>query len=102
MGPLDGVITIPMLILFIIGGSVVVHSTFNRYFGDSIIPLVIYLGIMAAAFAIGFWASYKGWKNDKGWMLKKIREMKRNSGYKKRPFQLNRNSLLIRGKVLFY
>jgi hypothetical protein len=80
MGPLDWVITIPMIILFIIGGSVVVHSTFNRYFGDSIIPLVIYLGIMAAAIAIGFRASYKDWKNDKGWMLKKIREMKREFG----------------------
>ncbi len=80
MTPLDWLITIPILILFIAGGSVIVYSTFTRYFGDSLVPLLIYLGIMAGAITVGFWASFRTWERDKGWMLKKVKEMKREFG----------------------
>jgi len=80
MTPVDWLITVPMLILFITGGSIVVHSTYTRYFGDSLVPLFIYLGIMVMAVAFGFWASYKNWERDKGWMLKKILETQKAFG----------------------
>jgi hypothetical protein len=80
MTPVDWLITIPILILFIAGGSVIVYSTFIRYFGDSLVPVFIYLGIMAGAITVGFWASYRNWEKDKGWMLKKVQELKREFG----------------------
>jgi hypothetical protein len=80
MTPVDWLITVPMLILFITSGGIVVHSTFIRYFGDSLIPLFIYLGFMVMVVAFGFWASYKDWEKDKGWMLRKIRETQKSFG----------------------
>jgi len=77
MNPADWLISIPLLSLFITGGSIVVHTTFTRYFGNSILPLVIYLIIMVMAVVAGFYAGYKDWKNDKGWMLEKIRSIRK-------------------------
>jgi hypothetical protein len=76
----DWLVTIPLILLLVTGGCIVVYATLTRYFGDSIIPVVIYLCIMALAVAIGFWASHKDWKATKGWMLDRIRKMIRESG----------------------
>jgi hypothetical protein len=76
----DWVITIPLLILLITGGSIIVHSTFIRYFSDSLVPLFIYLGLMAGVLAFSFGASIKNWKKSKGAMLEKIRQMQQELG----------------------
>lgn len=60
-----------------------VYATFTRYFGDSILPVVIYLGIMALAVGTGFWASRRDWKAGKGRMLDRIREMIGESDFEK-------------------
>jgi hypothetical protein len=76
----DWVITLPLLALFITGGSLIVHASFTKYFGDSIIPVVVYLFIMALAVGIGFWAGRKNWNKHYEATLEKIREMKREFG----------------------
>ncbi|MEI6455207.1 MAG: hypothetical protein WCO93_02870 [bacterium] len=80
MTPIDWVITIPLLILLIVGGSVIVHSTFIRYFPVSYVPLIIYLCIMAGAVTVGFWASQKDWRKGNGKVLERIRQMKKEFG----------------------
>jgi hypothetical protein len=76
MTPTDWLVSIPLLSLFIAGGSIVVHTTFTLYFGNSILPLVIYLIIMVLAVVVGFYVGYKDWKKDKGGMLEKIRSLR--------------------------
>lgn len=76
MKPSDWLVVIPLLIIFITGGGMVVQASFERYFGDSLVPLFIYLGIMLITVAFGSWAGYKNWKGNKGRMLEKIRAMK--------------------------
>jgi hypothetical protein len=76
----DWVVTLPLLALFIIGGSLIVHGSLTKYFGDSIIPVAVYLLIMACAVGVGFWAGRKNWKKQHEATLEKIREMKREFG----------------------
>ena len=73
-------ITIPLLFLFITCGGIVVFTIFNKYFGDSPVPLAVYLGIMALAIDVGFRSSYKIWQNEKCGILDRIREMKGEFG----------------------
>ena len=80
MPPMEWVFVIPLLALLITGGSLIVHFTFIRYFGISYWPLAIYLLIMAGAVGVGFWASKRHWKRDKGEILEKIRKMQQEFG----------------------
>lgn len=80
MNASDWMITIPLIVLLISGGAMIVHYTFIKYFGDSMIPLFIYLGFMACVVGFGFWASVVNWRKSKGSILKKIREMQREIG----------------------
>jgi len=80
MAPLDWAITIPLLIILITGGSMIVHSTFTRYFPGSYLPLVIYLCIMAGAVIVGFRASFSDWKKKNGRVLERVRRMKKEFG----------------------
>jgi len=65
ISPVDLIITTPMLLLFITGGYLIVQSSFLKYMENTRIPVAIYLVIMLAAVAIGYWASYKNWKRHK-------------------------------------
>lgn len=80
MKPVDWIITILMLFLFIAGGSIIVYSSISKYFGQSVWPLAIYFGVMAAAMVIGFWSGIKIWKRDKKGILEKIRKMQEEFG----------------------
>jgi len=74
------IISVPLLMILVTGGAIIVYSSFNRYFPGSYIPLIIYFIIMASAVVVGFWASYKNWKRDKGPVLEKIRQMQQEFG----------------------
>jgi hypothetical protein len=75
MRPVDWIITIPILILFITGGGFIVYASFLKYFGPSAWPLAIYSVVMAAAVGVGFWSGINIWKRDKRGILEKIRKM---------------------------
>jgi hypothetical protein len=80
MRPVDWIITIPMLLLFITGGGIIVYTSFFKYFGSSPWPLAIYSVVMAAAVMTGFWSGIKIWKRDKRGILEKIRIMREQFG----------------------
>jgi hypothetical protein len=80
MTPTDWIITIPLLMILITGGSVIVHSTFLRYFPDSYLPLVIYLCIMAGVVTVAFLAGFSDWKKKNGKVIERIRLMKKEFG----------------------
>jgi len=80
MPPREWFFVVPLLALLIAGGSLIVHSAFTRYFGVTYWPLTIYLLFMACVVGVGFWASKKHWKREKGEMLEKIRKMQQEFG----------------------
>ena len=80
MSPVDWIVIIPMLLLFIAGGGIIVYASFLKYFGPSAWPLAIYFVVMAAAVAVGFWSGIKTWKRDKRGLLEKIRKMQEEFG----------------------
>ena len=80
MKPADWLITTPMLSLLILGCSLIVHGSFTKYFGDSIVPVIVYFFFMAFVVVFGFLASRRNWEKDKEPTLKRIREIKREFG----------------------
>lgn len=80
MRPADWFISIPLLFLLITGGGLVVYASFLKYFGTSPWPLTIYLIVISAAVAVGFWSGIKIWKKDKGGIVDKIRKMQEEFG----------------------
>jgi hypothetical protein len=77
MGLIDFII-IPLLItLLTIGGGLVVAGSFRKYLENVTIPIIIYLVVMCAAVAIGFWSERKNWEKEYGAIIKKIRDMRR-------------------------
>lgn len=77
---MDWIITIPLIGLLITGGGMIVHYTFIKFFGDSFVPLFIYLGFMVCIVGFGFWASIDRWRKSKGLLLRKIRQLQHEIG----------------------
>jgi hypothetical protein len=80
MRPVDWIVTIPILLLFIAGGGIIIYASFLKYFGPSAWPLAIYSVVMAGAVVVGFWSGIKIWKRDKRGILEKIRKMQEEFG----------------------
>jgi hypothetical protein len=75
---LDWIVIIPLLFIIGTGGLIIVWYSFCKYMTAPYLPAGIYLGIIAAAVAVGFWAGTKQWKKESGDLYRKIREMKKD------------------------
>jgi len=73
MNPADLVISCVLIAIFTLGGGMVVSASFAKYAGDNILPLIIYLAVMASAITIGFISSHRIWEKEKADTIKKIR-----------------------------
>jgi hypothetical protein len=76
----DLLVAFPLTIFMGIGGGLIVFSSFNKYFPESPLPLMIYCLIYFTAIFIGFWAGRKQWEKAKRPLYEKIRQLRKEFG----------------------
>jgi hypothetical protein len=70
------VISGPLLVLMGWGGSIIVTSSFEKYYPGSILPGLIFIMVYIVATGVGYWAGKMQWDKSKRTIYKKIRRMK--------------------------